>query len=186
MAIVFNISTMKGWRRFDFLVHHLPFALVVGAFLLLGFPVQLFHFTFPLTLLTSLNEAISAMQALGCLNWANFHNRLYLLLVIPCLIAAEVYEAVNILQDTTDYTIGLKLIALCVLTAPLYHVFVVLPVCWNAVNERWQTVGASYNDINNRSLKMHQNMFPDYYKDENSAKEKKQNKAGNNKKARRK
>lgn len=88
---------MKSWRLFDFLVHHLPYAVVAGAFLLLGFPPALFGATLPLTLLTSLSEALSAAQAAGCLHAAWLLSRLYLLLLMPCVVAVEVYEAALVL-----------------------------------------------------------------------------------------
>ena len=111
--------------------------LVVGTFLMVGFDVALFRFTLPLTLLTSLNEALSAAASiLGWSSWTKLAIRVYLLLLIPCLVVTESYEAVCILvsKEVPQPQWLLKILALAVLGAPFYHIFVVIPCSWRALS----------------------------------------------------
>merc|ERR1712185_107268 len=93
LALALDRSTLAGWRPVDFLLHHLPYASVVGGAAVAGVPVfAAFPRTLPLTLLTCPNEAVTILFALGLPRAFDAPNRLYLLLVMLALIPVELVE----------------------------------------------------------------------------------------------
>jgi len=136
-AFVVKRSPMKNWRQIDFVLHHIPFAAVVGGAMLYDAHtiVRLFPFTLPLDLMTSANEATAATRALGAPRCIDIPNRFYLLALMVCLVIAEVYEACHVLISP-GHPAAIYLISLLTLAAPVYHATMVIPYCWKIV-KRW-------------------------------------------------
>jgi len=125
---------MNGWRYIDYLVHHTPFVVVVGGGLALGMPTEAFKYTLALDLLTSLNEAVAAMRALGAPKWIDIPNRFYLLTLMCTLVVFELYELLTVLLVTRQqHTASTLVVTVLGLAAPAYHAFGVLPHCWKVV-----------------------------------------------------
>lgn len=133
-ALIFKKSTMNGWRYVDFAVHHVPFVVVSCLGLLVGVPIQLYRFTTPLCLLTSLNEAIAAARALGAPKSLDIPNRFYLLALMGTLAVAETTEALMCIF-IHDLSLPCKVMAAISLLAPCYHTYGVMPHCWKVVNK---------------------------------------------------
>ena len=141
LALIGNQSTLSGWRRIDFLLHHLPYSVVVGLATWFGVPIyKAYARTLPLTLLTSANEAITIGYTFGVPRTLDRPNRAYLLCVMVLLIAAELFESGQILLDPTSGA-DLRWVAVLQLGAPLYHAFGVVPLCW----KRLRSVEAAAN-----------------------------------------
>ena len=130
-AFVLGRSTLYAWRRCDFLLHHAPYAAVVGTATWLRLPIVA-HFsrTLPLTLLTSLNEAVATAFALGAPKWIDQPNRAYLLLLMLALIAVELLELARALRAPDA---AIRAVSALALAAPLYHALAVVPACWKRI-----------------------------------------------------
>lgn len=144
LALSLKRSTMLNWRRIDFMVHHIPYCAIVGCSLVFELPLDMYRFGLPLSMCTSLNEAIAASRALGAPAWIDIPNRFYLLTLMTALVLAEVPEfgsvALGINKHVgvspVDYTWPVRVLALFSLAAPAYHGIAVLPHCWKIV-KRW-------------------------------------------------
>jgi len=92
LALIWGRSTLAGWRPIDFLLHHIPYAVVVVAADFFKVPIfQAYSRTLPLTLLTSMNEAVTVGLSLGLPRSLDRPNRLYLLLLMVALIIDEIF-----------------------------------------------------------------------------------------------
>ena len=136
IALVFGRSTMASWRRVDFWLHHVPYAGCVGAALALDLPLfRFYRWTMPLTLLTSLNEAVAAAYALGAPRGVlERPNRLYMLVLMLVLIPVELTEAVRCLFSSPGGPgVLMGTFALTTFAGAAYHALGVVPVCWKRV-----------------------------------------------------
>ena len=131
LALVFGISTLKSWRNIDYILHHVPYAIVVGSSILFGLPIfEHYRYTMPLTLLTSINEATAAAYSLGAPRSIERPNRAFLLLLMLVLIVTEVYETGACLLTPGGPGKLMGLVAVSSLAAPAYHAIGVVPCCW--------------------------------------------------------
>ena len=157
LALFGGQSTLAGWRRIDFLLHHLPYAIVVGGATWWGVPIyKAYAHTLPLTLLTSANEAITIGYTFGVPRKLDRPNRLYLLCLMICLIAVELRESTLALFDRPEEEIerGLRIVAVLQLGAPLYHAFGVVPLCWKrVVNANAAARAGSFEDESETGIK---------------------------------
>jgi len=137
LALAFNRSTLLGWRRLDFVAHHLPFVAVVGIGLGIDPEITfLFARTLPLCLLTSLNESIACARAVGASQIIDLPNRFYMLVIMALLLVAEIAEATyGILMPPAESPRFTRLICFLCLGAPVYHGLVVLPHSWKVVSK---------------------------------------------------
>ena len=132
LAFAFRLSTLKSWRHVDYLLHHLPYAVVVGGSMLAELPIfEYYRWTLPLTLLTSFNEATAAAYALDVPRSIERPNRLYLLLLMIVLIPTELRETGACLLTPGGPGWRMGAVAVSTLAAPVYHAVGVVPCCWN-------------------------------------------------------
>lgn len=137
-AFALNCSTMYNWRQLDFGVHHLSYVIIVGSAVLFEDElVNVFHYTLPLDLMTSANEAVAASRALGGPRWTDVPNRFYLLVLMVFLVPTEASESLTALSFHRRST-RLYIISTFTLLAPIYHAFMVMPHCWKVVTRWWR------------------------------------------------
>lgn len=143
-AAVWNRTTMFGWDISTFLLHHLPFALVVGGAMLLDVDYEIlngFRWTLTLDLMTGFNEGIHAGKTLGLFpRWIELPRCLYVISIIVPLVFIESSEAWNVLSG--DAAIQSKIVAALTLPAPVYHVLDVIPCSVKGVKKTWKRLTA--------------------------------------------
>jgi len=135
IAAVFKSTTLLNWRFSDYLMHHVPFAIVVYGWILFEPPVGSVLFTWSFDLLTSMNEAILAARALGLGNWIDIPSKMYLLVIMVGLVVFECYELTLVLLDASNST-GLRTFTMIGLAAPVYHAVFIIPYCVKML-KRW-------------------------------------------------
>lgn len=153
-ALVLECSTMVNWRRLDFSIHHLPFCVVGLTWILMGNPVAAARFTWPLCMLTSLNEAIAAARGLGAPSWIDIPNRFYLCVIMVLLVVAETTEALMSLFGS-DSTVSMRACSVLTLVAPFYHAGAVLPHCLKVCTRWTKKQFAAEPDIKQKDIKAH-------------------------------
>lgn len=150
MALYWGVTTMFGWTRATFLLHHLPFALCVGV-PLLSFPettsrqlLAAYKRTIPLDLCTSFNESVHALKALGAPRWVELPRCLALLVLIVVLIWVECVEIWHI--HAYGNVAWLKWHSVFTVCAPLYHTFDVIPSSLAGAIKTWKWLQSGAND----------------------------------------
>lgn len=131
LALVFQVSSLANWRRVDYQLHHLPYCLCVGGAMTFGLPIfEYYYWTLPLTLLTSLNEALAAAYSLGApRSICEWPLRLYLLLLMVVLIGSELTETIRCLMTPGGPGKAMAAFAFSTLPGAAYHSFGVVPTC---------------------------------------------------------
>lgn len=144
-AAFFNRTTMFGWDVSTYLLHHLPFALVVGGAMLFDVDYEVltgFRWTLTLDLMTGFNEAIHAGKTLGLFpRWIELPRCLYVISLITPLVFIEVSEAWKMLSGNA--AIQSKIAAFLTLPAPAYHVVDVIPCSVKGVRKTWKRLTAT-------------------------------------------
>ena len=128
LALVFGVSTMNKWSKSTYVLHHLPFVVVVTpAVTLIGAPaIAAFRLTLRGCLLTCFNESLSAARALGAPRIVDIPRCAFVVVLMACLIPTEAWELSNVLL-AADATAGLRVVAAGVSLAVVYHTVDVLP-----------------------------------------------------------
>jgi len=132
IAIIFERTTLLNWRFTDFLMHHVPFALVTGAFIMIKITPGAMRYTMSFDLMTSLNEAVLAARALGAPSWIDIPNKFYLLVLMSSLFVFECYELASVLTDASNLMM-LRALALVGFAAAAYHAFFIIPHCLKSI-----------------------------------------------------
>lgn len=103
---------------------------------------HIWKYTFPLCLMTSMNEAISAARALGAPSYIDIPNRFYLFTLMLFLVMAETYEsAMALYQNKLNHGI----LAYGPFLAAMYHMHQVIPHAFK-ICKRW-TLAQIYGPV---------------------------------------
>ena len=132
IAVITNSSTLYGWRKFDFIIHHLAFVCAVTpSFILDSDTPNIWKHTAVLIFLMNINELYRVT------NQFNIRQRIiediipfYMFIILIVLIIVEIMESVYALMNTLTENLSISLLLTAIggcTCAPAYHLIGVLP-----------------------------------------------------------
>ena len=132
IAFITNTTTLHRWRIWDFISHHLPFAICVApAFIYNPMSATIWKYTSIAVLLINGQELLRAMAQVNS-SIKRYYSFIpfYVFPIIGLLLGAEILDSARCLlyikgEDLSPSTIWCAITTISL--APLYHVMIVVP-----------------------------------------------------------